>query len=111
MEMTKNLIKFHVEGVDWNHNVKVDAEIFETERDQYIEAASAAIEKQMKLADLNLGPIVTVKKDKCKKEALVNSFICLNNIGQFELAQTLRQNFKKAANGQDLSLDETGFSF
>jgi len=108
--MTQKSIEYHVEGPDWMHSVKIDPEIFEFDKDQYIEAASRAIELQMKVETINLGPIVIVRKGKSKKEAMVNSFICLNNISQFKVAQMLRKNFMKQSNGQDLAMDNDGFT-
>jgi hypothetical protein len=40
---------------------------------------------------------------------LVNSYICLNNIGQQILAEDLRKNFKNQT-GQDLAKDEKGYT-
>jgi hypothetical protein len=76
------------------------------------EAATLAVEKQMKESDeLNLGPILLVRKSKAaKKEAMVNAFLCLVNIGQYVLAENLRENFKKSS-GQDLSQDKNGYSY
>lgn len=112
--MKKDIKQFTVEGLNWTHAVTVDTSIFETDRDQYIEAGSRGIEEQLTILKedkLNLGPVIIVKKGKSKKEALVNTFICLNNVSQFELAQLLRKNFMAQSNGQDLAFDEIGFSF
>lgn len=111
MKMMEKLIKFNVEGPDWKHEVQIDPDIFDSERDLYIEAASEGIEKQIAVGELNLGPLVIVKKEKSKKEALVNSYICLNNVSHYKLAEELRQNYLKQTNGQDLAVDTQGYSF
>ena len=106
------MLSFYVEGPDWGHNVSIDPELFDEERAQMFEAATLAIEKQMKESDeLNLGAILLVRKSKAaKKEAMVNAFLCLVNIGQYVLAENLRENFKKSS-GQDLSEDKNGYSY
>ena len=106
------MLSFYVEGPDWGHNVSIDPELFDDERAQMFEAATLAIEKQMKESDeLNLGAILLVRKSKAaKKEAMVNAFLCLVNIGQYVLAENLRENFKKSS-GQDLSEDKNGYSY
>ena len=111
MSKTK-MLSFYVEGPDWGHSVSLDPVIFDDERAQMFEAATLAIEKQMKEAEeLNLGAILLVKKSKtAKKEAMVNAFLCLVNIGQYVLAENLRENFKKSS-GQDLSEDKNGYSY
>jgi len=111
MSKTK-MLSFYVEGPDWGHNVSIDPELFDDERAQMFEAATLAVEKQMKESDeLNLGPILLVRKSKAaKKEAMVNAFLCLVNIGQYVLAENLRENFKKSS-GQDLSQDKNGYSY
>jgi hypothetical protein len=110
MSKTK-MMTFYVEGPDWGHNVSLDPELFDDERAQYIEAASLAVEKQLKEEDMNLGAIIIVKKSKsAKKEALVNAYLCLVNVGQYKLAEELRANFKKSS-GQDLAEDKMGYSF
>jgi hypothetical protein len=103
---------FYVEGPDWEQEVHVDPEVFDDERSQLFEAASQAIESQMKIAkNLNLGPILLVRKTKTgKKEAMVNAYICLNNVGQYELAEHLRENFKRES-GNDLAVDTEGYSY
>ena len=67
MKMVDKLIKFNIEGPDWKQDVQVDPEIFDSERDLYIEAASRGIEKQIEVKELNLGPIVIVRRDRSKK--------------------------------------------
>lgn len=110
MNKTK-MMSFYVEGPDWGHTVSIDPELFDNERAQIIEAASAGIEKQVESDEFNLGAIVIVKKNKTsKKEALVNAYLCLVNIGKYKLAEDLRTNFKKNS-GQDLAEDNTGYSF
>jgi hypothetical protein len=111
MSKTK-MLSFYVEGPDWGHTVFLNPELFDDERAQMFEAATLAIEKQMKESDeLNLGPILLVRKSKsAKKEAMVNAFLCLVNIGQYVLAENLRENFKKSS-GQDLSQDKNGYSY
>lgn len=110
MRKTK-MMSFYTEGPDWSHTVSIDPEIFEDERAQLIEAATIGVQKQMKEDDFNLGAIVIVKKSKSsKKEALVNAYLCLVNLGQYELAENLRKNFKKSS-GQDLAEDKNGYSY
>jgi len=111
MSKTK-MLSFYVEGPDWVHNVSIDPELFDDERSQIFEAATLAVEKQMKESDeLNIGAILLVRKSKAaKKEAMVNAFLCLVNIGQYVLAENLRENFKKSS-GQDLSQDKNGYSY
>ena len=106
-----NTISYYVEGPDWEQTVTLDTEIFETEEEQLFEAASRAIEKEIANSDnFNLGPIIIVKKSKrSQKESLVNSYICLNNIGQQILAEDLRKNFKNQT-GQDLANDQKGYT-
>jgi hypothetical protein len=64
----------------------------------------------MSVAELDLGPLVIVKKERSKKEALVNSFICLNNISKYKLAEELRVNYLEKSGGQDLAVDEEGYT-
>lgn len=110
MSKTK-MMSFYTEGPDWSHTVSIDPEIFDDERAQLIEAASLGVQKQMKEDDFNLGAIVIVKKSKSsKKEALVNAYLCLVNLGQYDLAENLRKNFKQSS-GQDLAEDKTGYSY
>ena len=106
------MLSFYVEGPDWEHTVSINSDVFFDERAQLFEAATLAVEKEMKTAtSLNVGAIILVKKSKtAKKEAMVNAYLCLVNVGQYRLAEDLRQNFKKQS-GQDLALDETGYSF
>lgn len=108
----EKLVTFYIEGPDWEHSVALDPAIFEQEREQLLEAATQALEKQIKVAEtFNVGPVILVRKSKtAKKEALVNAYICLNNMGQYSLAEDLRKNFMKAS-GQDLAADEVGYSF
>ena len=111
MSKTK-MLNFYVEGPDWQHSVSVDPNLFDDERSQLFEAASLAIEKQMKESDeLNLGAIILVRKSKtAKKEAMVNGYLCLINVGQYKLAEDLRANFKKET-GEDLEEDKMGYEF
>jgi hypothetical protein len=110
MNKTK-MLSFYVEGPDWGHTVSVDPELFDNERAQIIEAATVGVEKQINSEEFNLGAIVIVKKTKtAKKEALVNAYLCLVNVGKYKLAEDLRANFKKNS-GQDLAEDKTGYSF
>ena len=115
MDKMSNKIKmlsFYVEGPDWGHNISLDPVLFDDERAQMFEAATLGIEKQIKESEeLNLGPILLVRKSKtAKKEAMVNAFLCLVNIGQYALAENLRNNFKKSS-GQDLAEDKNGYSY
>ena len=114
-EMSKTkMMTFYVEGPDWEQNVSLDPTLFDDERSQLFEAASLAIEKQMKIPleddeDFNLGALLLVRKSKtAKKEAMVNAYICLVNVGQYQLAEELRANFKKET-GNDLASDKTGY--
>lgn len=104
---------YHVEGPDWAHVVSVNPEIFDDERSQLFEAASLGVEKQLKEAQvLNLGAIILVKKSKtAKKEAMVNAYLCLVNVGQYALAENLRASFKQQSGGQDLATDTNGYSY
>ncbi len=110
--MTKqNKAKFHVEGVDWETDIELDTQIFETDGEQLFEAGTRAIEFVLKEKNnINMGAILLIKKNKSRKEAMVNTYICLNNAGQYKLAEELRKNFKNQS-GQDLALDETGYSY
>lgn len=105
-------MNFYIEGPDWEQSVSLDPELFIEERDRLIEAGTLAIEKQIKEHEsLNLGAILLIKRTKSsKKEAMVNAYICLINAGQYKLAETLRNDFKKSS-GQDLAEDKTGFSY
>lgn len=112
-EMSKTkMMNFYVEGPDWTQTVSLDPELLETERDRLIEAATLAIEKQIKESEeLNLGAILLVRRSKAaKKEAMVNSYLCLVNAGHYKLAENLRLDFKKSS-GQDLAEDANGFSY
>lgn len=109
---------YYIEGPDWARSVEIDTDVFDTFSAQLFEAASQAIEKEIKESDnFNLGAILLVRKGKkaTDKELLVNAYICLNNIGKFQLAETLRENFKEQTKkddqpGQDLADDEIGYS-
>lgn len=112
-EMSKiKTMNFYVEGPDWAQTVSIDSELLETERDRLIEAATLAVEKQIKETEsLNLGAILLVRRSKtAKKEAMVNSYLCLVNAGHYKLAENLRVDFKKSS-GQDLAQDTNGFSY
>lgn len=109
--MTKEKITYHVEGPDWVYEAEIDTEIFNSEKDQLFEAGTRGIESQLKeVKELNIGAILIVKKLKSSREALVNTYICLNNAAQYKLAEKLRESFKSQS-GQDLALDETGYSY
>lgn len=112
--MTKEKkITYHVEGPDWVYEAELDAEIFVTEAEQLFEAGTRGIENQLKEksdSDINIGAIIIVRKLKSSREALVNSYICLNNAAQHKLAEKLRENFKTQS-GQDLALDQIGYSY
>lgn len=111
--MTKEKkVSYYVEGPNWETNVSLDAEIYDDERGQLLEAGTLAIEKRIKEdGDLQLGAILIVKKSKrSHKEALVNAYICLINAGQYKIAENLRSTFKKET-GNDLASDEKGFSY
>jgi len=114
--MTKpiaNTTTFYAEGVDWKETVSVDADIFVSDPDQLFEAATSAIEINIEKYGnkFKLGPMVQIKEKTGKKRtALVNSYICLNNAAKYALADRLCSAFKKAE-GQDLSVDDTGFSW
>jgi hypothetical protein len=110
--MTKpKKVIYQVEGHDWATDVEIDTDIFEGEKEQLFEAGTRAIEFEMKdREELNIGAILCVKRKRSKKEAFVNSYICLNNAGQYKLAEILKDSFKKQS-GQDLSLDTIGYSY
>lgn len=111
--MTKEKkITYHVEGPDWDIDVELDTEIYESERDQLFEAGTRAIELTLKENDkMTIGAVLIVKKQKTSKEALVNAYICLNNAAQYQMAENLRETFKKTSGGQDLALDQEGYSY
>lgn len=106
------MLSFYVEGPDWTYSVSLDPEIFDDERSQLFEAASVAVETQLKNSDdVNIGAMIIVKKSKAaKKEAFVNAYLCLVNVGYYKLAEDLRANFKKET-GNDLAADKMGYSF
>jgi hypothetical protein len=108
----EKLTTYYVEGPDWEHTVSIDHEIFESEAEQLFEAATRAMETQLATAKtFNVGAVILVRKSKtAKKEAMVNAYICLCNMGNYKLAENLRTNFKKET-GQDLATDEIGYSF
>lgn len=108
----EKMVTYYVEGPDWETNVSLNSEIHDDERSQLLEAGTIAIEKRMVVpGNLNLGAILVVKKSKrSTKEALVNSYICLVNAGQYKVAEHLRETFKRET-GNDLACDEKGFSY
>lgn len=108
----EKLTTYYVEGPDWEHTVSIDHAIFETESEQLFEAATRALEIQIASAKtFNVGAVILVRKSKtAKKEAMVNGYICLCNMGNYKLAESLRANFNKET-GQDLATDEIGYSF
>ncbi len=111
--MTKEKkISYYVEGPNWETNVSLNAEIYDDERGQLLEAGTLAIEKRVEEeGNLQLGAVLVVKKSKkSSKEALVNAYICLVNAGQYKIAENLRDTFKKET-GNDLAADEKGFSY
>lgn len=105
----EKISRFSVSGIDWRATVELDECIFDELGEQYIEAASRAIERTMVKKEISIGPVVEVKKIKNKKAALVNTYICLNNIGKYNQAEELRQNFMEFSGGQDLAVDEKGY--
>lgn len=111
MSSKTKTLTFYVEGPDWGQTVQVNPEAFDTEDAQLFEAATRAIEQELKSPDtFNIGALLIVKKSKrAKTESLVNSYICLNNAAQYELAEDLRKNFKEKT-GQDIATDESGIS-
>jgi len=106
MSSKTKMVSYYVEGPDWNQNISLDSDAFDTENVQIIEAGTRAIEQEMKKTEnFNIGALLIVKKGKkVKGEKLVNAYICLNNAAQYELAEDLRKNFK-AQTGQDLAID------
>ena len=115
-EMSKTkMMTFYVEGPDWEHKISIDPTLFEDERSQLFEAATLAIEIQIKelkqSEEFNLGPILLVKKSKtAKKEAFFNVYLCLVNAAQYKLAEEFRLSYKKSS-GQDLADDTNGYSY
>lgn len=101
--------KFSVSGLGWRTIVMIDETIFNDVGEKYIEAASVALERLIAKKDIDLGPIVEVKSLKTNMSALVNSYICLNNIGRYSDASILRKNFMEFSGGQDLAVDEKGY--
>lgn len=110
----KNESVFYVSGPDWDVVVNVDVEVNEGEREQLLEAGTIAIERKLSVnkdADVNFGPILLVKKGKkTSREAMVNTYHCLTNAAKYNLAEDLRVNYKKDT-GNDLALDEKGYSY
>lgn len=106
MSSKTKTVSYYVEGPDWDQNVTLDINAFDTENAQLFEAGTRAIEQEMKKTDnFNIGALLLVKKNKkSKTEKLVNAYVCLNNAAQYELAEDLRKNFK-AQTGQDLAID------
>jgi len=41
---------------------------------------------------------------------MINAYLCLVNVGQYQLAEDLRANFKKET-GNDLAEDKMGYEF
>jgi len=111
MSKQTGMATYYVEGPNWSRKVDIDTEVFDTFEAQLFEAGSQAVEKEMGESDnFDLGAILIIKKNKkSAKELLVNAYICLNNVGKFQLAETLRKNFKEQT-GQDLAVDEIGYS-
>lgn len=110
MSAKEKTATYYIEGPDWSQTVSVDADIFDDESSQIFEAATKAIEKEIKKSDtnFNIGPLLIVKKSKkAKKEKLVSAYICLNNAALYNVAEDLRKNFK-AQTGQDIALDDAG---
>lgn len=111
MSSKTKTLTYYVEGPDWEQVVHVNPDAFDTLPAQLFEAATKAIEQELKTPDtFNIGALLIVKKSKKSKvENLVNSYICLNNAAQYSVAEDLRKNFKEKT-GQDLAADETGIS-
>lgn len=104
---------FYVEGPNWKETVSLDADIFPTEDERILEAATIAIETSSKRSNskFQLGPMVQVKeKTGQERTALVNAYKCLLNAGKHDLAKRLHTNFQKNE-GQDLGLDDKGYSW
>lgn len=111
MSSKTKTVTYYVEGPDWEQVVQVDPNAFDTLNAQIFEAATKAVEQELKTPDnFNIGALLIVKKSKkAKAEHLVNAYICLNNAAQYSLAEDLRKNFKERT-GQDIAADETGIS-
>lgn len=105
-------VAYQVEGPGWTREVLVDSELHDDERSQLIEAGTLALEAKIKEDEaLSVGAVLSInKKGKKSKEALVNAYLCLINASQHKIAESLRQNFKKET-GNDLAMDEKGFSY
>ena len=111
MSKLTGMATYYVEGPNWTRKVDIDTDVFDTFESQLFEAASQAIEKEIaESTNFDLGAILIVKKNKkAEKELLVNAYICLNNLGKYQLAETLRKNYKEQT-GQDLAADKIGYS-
>jgi hypothetical protein len=105
----EKISKFSVSGIDWRTTIEIDEGVFDEIGEQYIEAASRAIERTMIKKKISIGPVVEVKKLNNKKSALVNTYICLNNIGKYSQAEELRRGFMEFSGGQDLAVDKKGY--
>ena len=113
MTKEKDVI-FYVEGSNWTKEVTIDLNVCTDERSQLIEAGTKAIELKLEgdSGSLDVGPILLVRKgSNDAREAMVNTYLCLINAAQYKIAEDLRENYKKASNGKDLALDNTGYTY
>lgn len=108
--MKNRIKKFVVEGVDWAVEVKLDVLINSDTATRLFVVAAAAIEGILnQFNECKLGAIVLVTEDGKNNTFGVNSYICLNRIGNYDDAQVLRKNFKRTS-GQDLAKDLKGYN-
>lgn len=94
--------KIIVKCLNWREEIEIDSAVFD---DVYMEAATRAIEKRMKLPNFNIAVVMECydKKDVRKKDKhfVYNTYFVLVNVGQHHKAELLRMNFLKE-HGVDL---------
>jgi hypothetical protein len=102
--------KFEVEGVDWKIQVELDSLVYTDTATRLFVAGAMAIEHMSTgSTGCNLGAIVLVTEKDGKNITFgVNSYICLNRVGDYESAKILRKNYRDMS-GQDLSEDLKGY--
>ena len=100
---------FYVEGPDWQTSVAIDQLRYIDTASKLFEAGATAIKKILISKDLNLGPVVLIRKDsKTGKEFIVNSYICLTRAGEYKTAKQLRTIVQQKF-GMDITADDTGY--
>lgn len=103
---------FTVRGPNWSTTITLDPSIYNGDNDLFLEAATCGIDSKFRSVGENfqLGPIVSVKRKKDGREAMVNSYKCLVNSGHHKMAERLRENFLHDSQ-QDLKLDDEGVAW